>query len=107
MMDFGIGEKQGAEPGGRDFGKIVENARPEFRHERTFIDPVNQFRMHGIPAAVLQAVGRIAGGEAITTIAHDLGYGSSAAFTSMFRRALGVPPRRYAVLASENDGRGA
>jgi len=58
-------------------------------------------------AAVLQAVRRIAGGEAITTIAHDLGYGSSAAFTSMFRRVLGVPPRRYAVLASANDGRGA
>jgi AraC-like DNA-binding protein/mannose-6-phosphate isomerase-like protein (cupin superfamily) len=58
-------------------------------------------------AAVLQAVGRIAGGEAITTIALDLGYGSSAAFTSMFRRVLGAPPRRYAMLASENDGRGA
>jgi AraC-like DNA-binding protein len=58
-------------------------------------------------AAVLRAVERIAGGEAITTIALDLGYGSSAAFTSMFRRVLGVPPRRYAVLASENDGRGA
>jgi AraC-like DNA-binding protein len=41
------------------------------------------------------------------TIAHDLGYGSSAAFTSMFRRVLGVPPRRYATLALENGGRGA
>jgi AraC-like DNA-binding protein len=58
-------------------------------------------------AAVLQAVERIAGGEAITTIAHDLGYGSSAAFSSMFRRVLGVPPRRYAMLASANDSRGA
>jgi AraC-like DNA-binding protein len=56
---------------------------------------------------VLRAVERIAGGELITTIAHDLGYGSSATFTSMFRRVLGVPPRRYATLASENDGRGA
>jgi AraC-like DNA-binding protein len=44
-------------------------------------------------AAVLQAVRRIAGGEAITTIAHDLGYGSSAAFSSMFKRVLGVPPK--------------
>src|SRR3979490_1483294 len=46
MMDFGIGEKQAAEPGGRDFGKIVENARPELRHERTFIDSVNELRVH-------------------------------------------------------------
>ena len=30
-------------------GKIVENARPEFRHERTFIDPVNELRVHEFP----------------------------------------------------------
>jgi AraC-like DNA-binding protein/mannose-6-phosphate isomerase-like protein (cupin superfamily) len=58
-------------------------------------------------AAVLHAVERIVGGEAITTIAHDLGYGSSAAFTSMFRRVLGVPPGRYVMLAPANGGRGA
>ena len=44
-------------------------------------------------AAVLQAVERITGGETITAIALDLGYGSPAAFSSMFRRVLGVPPK--------------
>jgi AraC-like DNA-binding protein/mannose-6-phosphate isomerase-like protein (cupin superfamily) len=50
-------------------------------------------------AAVLQAIPRLARGEAITTIALDLGYGSPAAFTSMFKRVLGTPPRRYAATA--------
>jgi AraC-like DNA-binding protein len=48
-------------------------------------------------AAVLQAVHRLAQGEAITTIAFDLGYGSPAAFTSMFKRVVGVPPSRHAA----------
>ena len=55
-------------------------------------------------AAVLQAIPRLARGEPITTIALDLGYGSPAAFTSMFKRVLGTPPRLYAALAS-GDGR--
>jgi AraC-like DNA-binding protein/mannose-6-phosphate isomerase-like protein (cupin superfamily) len=54
-------------------------------------------------AAVLQAIPRLASGEPITTIALDLGYGSPAAFTSMFKRVLGTPPRLYAALAS-GDG---
>jgi AraC-like DNA-binding protein len=47
-------------------------------------------------AVVLQGVHRLAAGEAITTIALDLGYGSAAAFTNMFKRVVGVPPSRYA-----------
>ena len=57
-------------------------------------------------AAVLQAIPRLARGEPITTIALDLGYGSPAAFTSMFKRVLGTPPRLFAALASgERSGR--
>jgi AraC-like DNA-binding protein len=40
-------------------------------------------------------VDRLLAGEAVTTIALDLGYRSPAAFTTMFRRVLGVPPSRY------------
>jgi AraC-like DNA-binding protein len=47
-------------------------------------------------AAVVQAAHRLARGEAVTTVALDLGYGSPAAFTSMFKRVAGVPPTRYA-----------
>jgi AraC-like DNA-binding protein len=55
-------------------------------------------------AAVLQAIPRIAAGEAITTIALDLDYGSSAAFTSMFKRTMGAPPRHFAALLHQVDG---
>ena len=48
-------------------------------------------------ARLLEALGRLARGDAVTTVAMDLGYRSPSAFTSMFRRALGRAPRRYFV----------
>jgi AraC-like DNA-binding protein/mannose-6-phosphate isomerase-like protein (cupin superfamily) len=58
-------------------------------------------------AAVLQAVHQIAGGESITSVALDLGYASPAAFTSMFKRVLGMPPSRYVSRSAgkAEDGR--
>ncbi len=44
---------------------------------------------------VLEAMGRLAGGEAVTQIAMDLGYESVSAFSAMFRRAAGASPRHY------------
>ena len=38
---------------------------------------------------------RLAAGEAVTTVAIDLGYGTPSSFTTMFRKALGVPPSAY------------
>ena len=52
-------------------------------------------------ACLLAALTRLGGGESITQVAVDLGYGSANAFTATFRRVLGVAPSRY--LAS--DGR--
>ena len=46
-------------------------------------------------ACLLSAVPRLSAGEAVTTVALDLGYDSPAAFTTMFKRALGEPPSRY------------
>lgn len=46
-------------------------------------------------ACLFAALPRLAAGESVTMVAMDLGYDSPAAFTSMFRRALGVPPSRY------------
>ncbi len=46
-------------------------------------------------ACVFVALPRLAAGEPVTTVALDLGYDSPAAFTSMFKRLLGVPPQRY------------
>jgi len=46
-------------------------------------------------ACLFAALPRLGGGEAVTTVALDLGYDSVAAFTTMFRRLLGQSPSRY------------
>jgi len=46
-------------------------------------------------ACLFTALPRLAAGEAVTSVALDLGYDSVAAFTTMFRRMLGAPPRDY------------
>lgn len=46
-------------------------------------------------ARLLEAVRRLAEGPPVTTVALDLGYQSPSAFTAMFRRQLGRPPRRW------------
>ena len=44
---------------------------------------------------LLLAIGRLAEGQAVTSVAFDLGYESPSAFVAMFRRELGEPPTRY------------
>ncbi|WP_330705232.1 helix-turn-helix transcriptional regulator [Novosphingobium resinovorum] len=46
-------------------------------------------------ACILVALPRLAEGESVTNIAFDLGYESAAAFTTMFKRRVGVSPSRY------------
>lgn len=46
-------------------------------------------------ACVVLALARLAQGEAVTAIALDMGYESSAAFTTLFRRVLGRVPSDY------------
>lgn len=46
-------------------------------------------------ACLLIALPRLAAGEAVTTIALDLDYESPAAFTTMFKRLIGVAPSHY------------
>ncbi len=46
-------------------------------------------------ACVLEAVRRLSSGQPVTRVALDLGYDSPSAFSTMFRRALGVSPREY------------
>jgi AraC-like DNA-binding protein len=58
-------------------------------------------------ACLFAALPRLAAGEAVTTVALDLGYDSPAAFTSMFRRALGVPPSRYFRAGAASSHRAA
>jgi AraC-like DNA-binding protein/quercetin dioxygenase-like cupin family protein len=46
-------------------------------------------------ARVLEAMGRLGGGEPVTQVALDLGYESVSAFSAMFRRAVGASPRQF------------
>ncbi len=46
-------------------------------------------------ACISIALPRLAGGEAVTAVALDLGYDSPAAFATMFKRVVGIPPSRY------------
>ena len=47
-------------------------------------------------------------GETVTSVAFDLGYESVAAFTTMFKRMFGAPPRQIGARGREQtDGRAA
>ena len=46
-------------------------------------------------ARVLEAMGRLGGGQPVTAVALDLGYDSVSAFSAMFRRAAGASPSTY------------
>jgi AraC-like DNA-binding protein len=64
-------------------------ARAFWRAARmTFTDYRNQVRLHA-------ALERLARGEPVTTIAHDLGFHSASSFIAMFKRATGVTPKAY------------
>ncbi|HYP63065.1 MAG TPA: helix-turn-helix domain-containing protein [Acidocella sp.] len=46
-------------------------------------------------ACLLAALPRLIAREPVTLVALDLGYDNPAAFTAMFKRALGLSPRNY------------
>jgi AraC-like DNA-binding protein len=59
-------------------------------------------------ARLLESIRRLAGGAPVTTVAMDLGYGSPSAFSTMFRRSLGIAPRAFIAGADATpvaDGR--
>lgn len=51
-------------------------------------------------ARLLESIRRLAEGAPVTTVAVDLGYESPGAFSTMFRRALGMAPRAFAAESS-------
>lgn len=46
-------------------------------------------------ARLLESIRRLAEGTAVTAVAMDLGYESASAFSTMFRRSLGIAPRAF------------
>jgi len=57
-------------------------------------------------ACLLWALPQLAAGEAVTTVALDLGYENPAAFTLAFRRAFGRPPLEYLGLRTPKPPKG-
>jgi AraC-like DNA-binding protein len=94
--------------GDHDVGDGEESRRLQnsmhLGEDRPWFGEVMSFAEWRRRAAVLQAIHRIAAGDAITTIALDLGYGSPAAFTSMFKRTMRAPPSHLATISHRGDG---
>lgn len=63
-----------------------------FRHETQMTFAA--WRQH---VRLMEALSRLAIGEAVTAVALDVGYKSPSAFTVMFRKAFGAAPTRYMV----------
>jgi AraC-like DNA-binding protein/mannose-6-phosphate isomerase-like protein (cupin superfamily) len=53
-------------------------------------------------ARLLESIRRLADGTSVTTVAMDLGYESASAFSTMFRRSLGIAPRGFIARNSSN-----
>lgn len=53
------------------------------------------FRQWRQQARLVEALGHLANNVPVARVAEKLGYRSASAFTAMFRRTLGVEPRRY------------
>ena len=53
------------------------------------------FRQWRQQARLVEALGHLANGVPIALVAEKLGYRSASAFTAMFKRTLGMEPRRY------------
>lgn len=61
------------------------------------------FRQWRQQARLVEAFGHLANGVPVARVAEKLGYRSASAFTAMFKRALGMEPRRYfAMEPTEN-----
>jgi AraC-like DNA-binding protein len=55
---------------------------------------------------LLAAIARLAEGQAVTTVAYDLGYDSPSAFIAMFRHRLGTTPGHYLKPAGQGARQG-
>ena len=58
-------------------------------------------------ACLFAALPRLVAGEKVSAIAYDLGYESAAAFTTMFKRVTGMPPRQYLCAGGTRLGENA
>ena len=77
----------------RDAGEMNTSTRTLYR--RFLRETGITFARWKQQARLLEAIRRLAEGKPVTAVAMDLGYESPGAFSTMFRRALGVTPRTF------------
>jgi AraC-like DNA-binding protein len=82
-------------PSASDAGAMQTSARTLYR--RFLHETGITFARWKQQARLLESIRRLAAGTPVTTVAIDLGYESPGAFSTMFRRALGVAPRNFAA----------
>lgn len=82
-------------PSASDAGAMRTSARTLYR--RFLRETGITFARWKQQARLLESIRRLAAGAPVTTVAIDLGYESPGAFSTMFRRALGVAPRDFAA----------
>lgn len=80
-----------------DAGEMSTSTRTLYR--RFLIETGITFARWKQQARLLESIRRLAEGAPVTAVAIDLGYESPSAFSTMFRRALGVAPRTFAKAA--------
>lgn len=84
------GDTRGLEVWGREAGASSRTLARLFAAETGLTFGEWRTRLH-----LQEAVRRLDNGEQVTQVAYDMGYRSLSAFIGMFRRELGVSPRRY------------
>lgn len=82
-------------PSASDAGAMQTSARTLYR--RFLRETGITFARWKQQARLLESIRRLAAGVPVTTVAVDLGYESPGAFSTMFRRALGIAPRNFAA----------
>jgi len=80
-------------PCGRDAGDMNISTRTLYR--RFLKETGITFARWKQQARLLESIRRLAEGAPVTTVAVDLGYDSPSAFSTMFRRSLGIAPRAF------------
>lgn len=80
-------------PCGFDAGRMNTSARTLYR--RFLRETGITLARWKQQARLLESIRRLAGGTPVTTVALDLGYESPGAFSTMFRRSLGIAPRAF------------
>jgi len=78
----------------RRAGLSTRSLSRHFREETTL-----SFAQWRQQARLAEALRRLSDGHAVADIAHALGFSSSSAFVTVFRRHFGVPPGRYLTRA--------